>query len=187
MKEIYSMNIQRVMRYSLPLILTSILLAGFNNSAIAQQNLFSAHYPIQSNQQHFSQAMTQDNIATKLLTQYYNWKNVKYRFGGTTRKGIDCSAFVQTTYQEQFGIHLPRTTLLQRNIGKKVSKNQLQAGDLIFFNIKSGVRHIGIYIGNNQFIHSGSSHGVSISHLDNAYWTKRFSEVRRVLTNSSAI
>ncbi len=187
-KETYSMIIQRVMKCSLPLIVISILLTGFNSSAIAQQRLFSNHYQIQHSQHSsFSHTMAQNQIESKLLAQYSNWKNVKYLFGGTTKKGIDCSAFVQTTYQQQFGIHLPRTTLLQRNIGKKISKDQLQAGDLIFFNIKSGVRHIGIYLGNNQFMHSGCSHGVSISNLDNSYWIKRFAEVRRVLATNREV
>ena len=99
---------------------------------------------------------------------------VPYKFGGSTLKGIDCSAFVRKIY-EVFNIELPRTTREQFSIGKKVQKNQLEEGDLVFFRETGNRAHVGIYVGENQFVHASSySKEVKIDHLDTPYYSKRF-------------
>jgi LysM repeat protein len=99
---------------------------------------------------------------------------VPYKLGGSTLKGIDCSAFVRKIY-EIFNIELPRTTREQFSIGKKIGKEQLEEGDLVFFRRQGNSSHVGIYIGDNQFVHA-SSHNrqVKIDHLDAPYYSKRF-------------
>jgi len=99
---------------------------------------------------------------------------VPYKLGGSTLKGIDCSAFVKKIY-EIFNIQLPRTTREQFSIGIKVEKDKLEEGDLVFFKRQGNSSHVGIYIGGNQFVHA-SSHNreVKIDYLDTPYYNKRF-------------
>ena len=98
-----------------------------------------------------------------------------YRLGGSTLKGIDCSAFVKKIY-EVFNIYLPRTAREQLHIGKKVEKYELEEGDLVFFNTRRpNNAHVGIYIGNNEFVHA-SNHNkeVKVDNLDTPYFSKHF-------------
>ena len=118
------------------------------------------------------------------LDQYADWKGVRYRLGGSTKKGIDCSGFVQRTFREQFGLELPRSTYEQQEMGKSVSRSNLRTGDLVLFRAGSTGRHVGIYIGNNQFVHASTSSGVIISSMNEPYWKKRYNEARRVLSRS---
>jgi peptidoglycan endopeptidase LytE len=97
-----------------------------------------------------------------------------YKLGGSTLKGIDCSAFVKKIY-EIFDIQLPRTTREQFKVGKKVNMDQLEEGDLVFFRRHGNRAHVGIYVGDNQFVHASSySREVKIDHLDTPYYSQRF-------------
>ncbi len=98
-----------------------------------------------------------------------------YRLGGSTLKGIDCSAFVKKIY-EIYDIRLPRTTREQFHIGKQVEKNELEEGDLVFFKTRqSNNAHVGIYIGNNEFVHASNlKREVKIDNLDAPYFNKHF-------------
>ncbi len=99
---------------------------------------------------------------------------VPYKLGGSTLKGIDCSAFVRKIY-EAFNIQLPRTTREQFSVGKKVQKHQLEEGDLVFFREGGNRAHVGIYVGENQFVHASSySREVKIDYLNTPYYSKRF-------------
>ena len=109
-----------------------------------------------------------------------NFLGVPYKLGGSTLKGIDCSAFVKKIY-EIFNTQLPRTTREQFSIGKKVEKGQLEEGDLVFFRRRGNSSHVGIYIGDNQFVHASSStREVKIDDLDTPYYNKRFLKGVRV-------
>ena len=117
------------------------------------------------------------------MDQYADWKGVRYRLGGDSKRGIDCSAFVQVTFREQFGMDLPRSTYEQEEKGKKIQRTKLRPGDLVLFRAGSTGRHVGIYLGNDQFVHASTSNGVMISNLKESYWNARYREARRVLAN----
>ena len=93
-------------------------------------------------------------------------------FGGETKKGIDCSAFVQVMYAGLFGIAVPRTAREQYNATRRISRTEMKEGDLLFFNTRGGVSHVGIYLQNNKFVHAAASGGVMISDLYEDYWVQ---------------
>jgi lipoprotein Spr len=139
---------------------------------------------LQASQDEFEEMVRNVDVKSRIMDQYASWKGVRYRLGGSSRAGIDCSAFVQRTFQEQFGLTLPRSTSEQQETGKSVSRSKLRTGDLVLFRAGSTGRHVGIYIGNNQFVHASTSSGVVISSMDEPYWKKRYNEARRVLSRS---
>jgi peptidoglycan endopeptidase LytE len=103
-----------------------------------------------------------------------------YRLGGSTVKGLDCSGFVKKIYQF-FNIDLPRTAFEQSHIGLRVARNELIEGDLLFFDTRRKLGHVGIYIGNNEFVHASSrKRGVRIDNLNTPYFDKRFVKAVRL-------
>lgn len=104
---------------------------------------------------------------------------IPYVFGGTSTKGFDCSGFTQYVFKGS-GIDLPRTSYAQYGMGTAVKKDQLQAGDLVFFSTyDKGASHVGIYIGGGSFIHAAGS-AVKITSLSNSYYSPRYIGARRV-------
>lgn len=122
-----------------------------------------------------------DEIYNNLLSQYKNWKGVKYKYGGYSKNGIDCSAFVQRTFKEKLLINLPRTTTLQLKLGEEIDFENLSTGDLIFFKTGFKTNHVGIYLKNGKFMHVSTKKGVIISRLDNPYYSEHLWQARRVL------
>ena len=117
----------------------------------------------------------------KQFMDFYNeWKNVKYRFGGNSKKGIDCSAFTQRIYKEKFDIKIPRSTRTQVKVGTKVDKSELELGDLIFFKTGKIDRHVGVYMGNGDFMHA-SIKGVKFSKVDKPFYKKAYWTSRRII------
>jgi len=116
----------------------------------------------------------------KILNLYREWEGTRYRWGGDSKYGIDCSAFTKRIIKE-FSVHLPRTTTGQIRYGTRISKKELRVGDLVFFKISVLVRHVGIYIGNDQFIHASRSMGVTTSRLSNSYWMNNYETSIRVI------
>ena len=120
--------------------------------------------------------------AQKIIATARQYLGVPYQWGGASPSGFDCSGFVQYVFGAH-GITLPRTSKQQWTIGSSVSKGNLKPGDLVFFanTYAEGISHLGIYIGDGQFIHSSSSKGVVISLLSNSYWASHYYGARRVL------
>ena len=120
-------------------------------------------------------------IKKQAFTDFYNeWKNVKYKMGGVSKTGIDCSAFTQKIYRDKFGIELSRTTRTQVNEGIEVARSELQPGDLVFFKTSKTDRHVGVYVGNNKFLHS-SIRGVQYTSLDKPFYKKNYWTSRRII------
>lgn len=121
-------------------------------------------------------------IKEQMLMEVIKYLGTPYKYGGTTKNGIDCSAFTQLLYKDVFKIDLQRSARLQFNQGREVSdKDELQFGDLVFFNTRKRVKpgHVGLYIGENLFAHASSEKGVTISSIDYDYYSRRFMGARR--------
>ena len=104
-----------------------------------------------------------------------------YVFGGTTPSGFDCSGFVQYVFK-QLGYDFPRLADEQYLLGHSAKISQLDVGDLVFFETyMEGVSHVGIYVGDRQFLHVSSSRGVRVDSLDNEYWNPRFVGARKII------
>jgi len=121
-------------------------------------------------------------VIAELNDQLRTWHGTPYRYGGMSRRGVDCSAFVLMTFRDRFALRLPRQTREQAEIGTRIDKDELLPGDLVFFKTGSGENglHVGIYDTDNQFIHASTSQGVVKSSLDNVYWNKKFWQARRI-------
>jgi cell wall-associated NlpC family hydrolase len=114
-----------------------------------------------------------------------DWYGTKYRMGGTSKKGIDCSAFTQNLYKYVFGMNIVRTACLQFNASQRIKNvGELREGDLVFFRVNtSRISHVGVYLSNNYFVHSACTRGVSISSLNNSYWSKFYAGGGRIIEN----
>lgn len=110
---------------------------------------------------------------------------VDYRFGGNTPdQGLDCSGLIRYVFQQATGISLPRSARDQARVGESIKRDDLQPGDLVFFNTRRfQFSHVGLYIGENRFIHAPSKGGmVEVVNLDNRYWQKAFNGARRIVS-----
>lgn len=108
------------------------------------------------------------------------WYGVRYRYGGESKSGIDCSALMQIFFTALYGVALPRTAREQFGFSRRISRTELREGDLVFFNTTGGVSHVGMYLANNKFVHAASSGGVMISDLYDDYFARRFIGAGRV-------
>ena len=115
------------------------------------------------------------NRIGELFSDVRQYFGIRYRFGGTTPAGFDCSGFVQFMFSKVFNMQLPRSSREMSAIGIKVDRSELRPGDLVFFqNGKHRINHVGIFIGNNTFIHSSLTRGVTRTNLNESYFDKRF-------------
>ena len=134
-----------------------------------------------------SGAMSSERIAmisSSLRDAGRPWIGTPYRWGGESRRGIDCSAFVRAFMRDNLGVELPRATAGQQFEGVSVRKDDLLPGDLVFFRRRS-VRHVGVYLGGGEFIHASSSRGVTVSNLSEGYYQDAYWMARRVLSAPS--
>jgi len=125
----------------------------------------------------------------KLYASINDWMGTPYLWGGTTKNGVDCSAYVQDIYQQVYDFTLPRTSNEQFDYNLKahfLGQQFLQQGDLLFFRLRDDdkvVSHVGIYLQNGKFTGSNSPHGVQIVDLNTKYWQERFVSGARLLKN----
>lgn len=123
-----------------------------------------------------------ESLPNKILLENVDeWYGVRYRTGGNNKSGIDCSGFTVAVYLAMYGIALPRVSRDQYRISRKISTTELKEGDLVFFNTKgSGISHVGVYLGNNKFIHASVSRGVMVSGLLEPYYLQRYYGAGRI-------
>jgi murein DD-endopeptidase / murein LD-carboxypeptidase len=124
-------------------------------------------------------------ISNVLLYQNIeSWYGTRYVFGGTTHRGVDCSSLMQHLYKSTYKLEIPRTAVTQYRATQRITQDELKEGDLIFFHTtRSGISHVGFYLGNRYFVHASSSRGVVISNLDESYYAKAYRGAGR-FTNS---
>jgi cell wall-associated NlpC family hydrolase len=121
--------------------------------------------------------------AQDAIDQAMDLLGIRYRRGGSSPEaGFDCSGFVSHVFREGVGLILPRSSREMSKSGQEISRDELRPGDLVFFNtMRRAFSHVGIYVGDNQFVHAPRSGGrVRIEDLRDGYWTKRFNGARRV-------
>lgn len=124
-----------------------------------------------------------DAIAA-ITTHALSLIGVRYKFGGEDpARGLDCSGLIRHVFQQATGITLPRSAREQAKVGDAVAMNELQPGDLVFFNTRRfQFSHVGIYLGNNEFIHAPRrGRAVEVVRLDQAYWQRAFNGARRIV------
>ncbi|MXP56110.1 bifunctional murein DD-endopeptidase/murein LD-carboxypeptidase [Pantoea sp. Mhis] len=174
------------------ILVLGTFLSGCSNNNYKKKNTNNKNnnnysVSLYSYQSSFERIVHTKYIKLSIIKQYIDWKGVHYLLGGTTRNGIDCSAFVQLTFKEKFGLKIPRSTFKQKDVGKRIKRNKLYPGDLVLFKMNNNDRHIGIYLGNNHFLHVSTSNGVMISSLNNNYWKLHYRTARRLLVRKSII
>lgn len=123
-----------------------------------------------------------------LLAEAESYLGVPYRYGGTTRNGIDCSAFVLSVFGATMGLNLPRVAASQAKEGEQIAKEDIKKGDLVFFSRGGRISHVGIVHdvdsnGEIHFIHASTSRGVMISPLSDRYWGPKFRFAKRVIND----
>lgn len=188
-----------------PLALVTLLFGCAAHSPVTQQEQqqqFKNSATAQSSSVLFQEELTTDKeladfadgksyqlpvLADSILERGMSLIGTRYRFGGTSEAGFDCSGFIGYLFREEAGMDLPRSTREMINVNAPlVARSALKPGDLLFFatNGRRGrVSHAGIYLGDNQFIHSSSrkSGGVRVDSLGDSYWSKTFIEAKRAL------
>ncbi len=120
-------------------------------------------------------------IEQVLRTEAERWIGTPHHLGGTDSKGIDCSGLVMQIYKRLFNIQLPRMTNDQMRLGSPVQRSRIQAGDLVFFRPPRKTRHVGIYLGDGDFVHASKSNGVIISNMNDKFWRNAFWTARRII------
>lgn len=120
-----------------------------------------------------------------LLNFIEDWFGTRYKYGGETKRGIDCSALTGGLLMAVYGFAVPRTARQQYEVSEKIKKEELKEGDLVFFNTTGGVSHVGLYLGNDYFVHASSSQGVTITSLNDPYFSRRYIGAGRVLDSTA--
>lgn len=124
----------------------------------------------------------------ELYYQMYEWLGTRYRFGGETKKGIDCSAFTGIIYDKVYKRTLPRDSRSMYKMTTPISRSEMKEGDLLFFRIRRGqVSHVGVYLGNNKFVHASTSQGVIISDLNEDYYRRYFYKAGRIKSQTEVV
>lgn len=169
------------------LFLSLIIILGFTACSSKPKNVNYSYnsdkrfpYKLDYNYE-ITKNLNYDDLYNALNHQYKTWKGVKYKYGGTTKRGVDCSAFVQRAFKDNLNIKIPRTTKLQSKVGYEVPMQDIELGDLVFFKTGYKTRHVGIYLGEGKFLHASTKRGVTISRLDNPYYSKHFWKIQRVI------
>lgn len=168
------------------------LLAGLISLA-ASSTAAAIEYPAQAEIKAWAEAvatpdsalgLTVGSEASQLANQALGYLGIRYRFGGSSPEtGFDCSGLVLNVFRNAIGLDLPRTAAEMARVGDRISRQELKPGDLVFFNtMRRAFSHVGIYLGDNRFVHAPATGGkVRIEKLSARYWTDRFNGARRLV------
>ena len=171
------------MRFYYSLITLSFILAS--GLCLAAEPAAAANKQASAQQAPQPEASGSDwsNVAQEVLINALSLTGIKYKYGGNSPEtGFDCSGFVRYVFQQAASLTLPHGARALSQLGQVVPVEQLQPGDLVFFNtLKSTFSHVGIYLGDNHFIHAPSSGGgIHVVNMNDEYWAKRFNGARRI-------
>jgi len=166
-----------------PILFSALLaLSVAASSSFAQQTTEAAEAQTPAFQR-YTQA------AGELVDQAMGYLGIRYRFGGTSPEtGLDCSGLVMNVFRNAIGLDLPRTASEMARMGDNIGRQELKPGDLVFFNtMRRAFSHVGIYLGDGQFVHAPSSGGkVRVENMANSYWAERFNGARRLIDDGSS-
>lgn len=159
------------------------------NSFISEKTIAIANAKNSLKNSEIAKAIKHNKTIDNILTEASTYLGTPYRYGGTTRNGIDCSAFVLSVFGAAVGLTLPRVAASQSQEGEAIDKENLQKGDLIFFSHGRRISHVGIVEsvteeGEIKFIHAATSKGVMISSLNDSYWGPKFRFAKRVINEN---
>jgi cell wall-associated NlpC family hydrolase len=160
-----------------------IALAAIFLQVVASQTSAAAENPFPESSTAYIKLQELRDRASDLTVKALGAIGIRYKLGGNTpENGLDCSGFVRYVYKTAVGAELPRTSQEISKVGEQIEENELRPGDLVFYNtLRRGFSHVGIYLGDNKFIHSPSAGGqVRVESMDIAYWKKRFNGARRI-------
>jgi len=121
-----------------------------------------------------------NEVRVSLMQAYREWKGTPYKLGGSSKKGVDCSLFIHSIFDNYFNIDLPTNTRAQLNAGDGIRRAGIRTGDLLFFKTGRKTLHVGVAVNHGEFLHASTTNGVTISKLGNSYWRNRFLAARRI-------
>lgn len=130
-------------------------------------------------------AVSASETEARLRSAADRWNGAPYQYGGTSKRGVDCSALVQAVYGNEFQLSLPRSTDEQADVGTRISRSTLRPGDLVFFRTGWKQDHVGIYLSDGEFLHASTSEGVTVSRLDRSYWQNHWWQARRLIPEAA--
>ncbi len=170
------------MRYLGIVLVTLLLLSGCSAKKAKPTHKQKTSTKVVTKKQTPSYKPKKQNwITTALYSEYKKWYKTPYKYGGLSKNGVDCSAFVQLSFKNAFNIELPRMVKDQVKKGYKVSRSKIKEGDLVFFKTGYNTRHSGIIIEQDKFMHVSTKRGVTVSSLNNPYWKSKYWQARRIL------
>ena len=163
---------------SLSMLLTACSSVDRSKPARAAASPHAGAYPVRVN-------LSRAEIAHRLKGEFAAWRGTRHRMGGNGPRGFDCSGFSLHLFAATLGLGLPRTTARQAALGWSIDRSRLKPGDLVFFRPPSYPRHVGVYVGNGEFVHASSSKGVTLSRLDSRYWRRHYWMSRRIVISAN--
>lgn len=177
------MKILRLIQFSMNIKTLNIIIVCFVGAFLSLTSCSSSKSVSGGEEYKITESLAKTKKEKELIKEAKKWLGTKYKYGGHSKLGTDCSGFVMEVYKSVYDFKLPRTSRDQQEFCKRIKKSQLKIGDLVFFATgkkKGKVSHVGIYIGNGQFIHASSSKGVIISEMDQNYYVRTYHSSGRV-------
>ncbi|MGO1766056.1 hypothetical protein CAP48_05070 [Advenella sp. S44] len=160
--------------FRFPLPIATVIVAGLLAGCASRE-------PVADVPASYSRPALETAYRDPVLERALTLTGTPYRYGGTTPDGMDCSGFVRYVFQESTGFRFPHNTAMIAKLSKPISRSDLKEGDFVFFDTSKPYSHMGIYIGNNEFVHAPSSRNngqVRVDSLDSRYFAERFLDAR---------